>query len=147
MDTDRKLAVVRMTYAAVLAENVKALAAAGALEATERARRVEQLATGKAKAERMGIASPEQAFTTTAEIFDCASWRLEPGADGGFVARASRCTLCAFAKKLGAPSPCRLTCLDPLEGMVRALAPEAGFEVRRTLFEGPECEVRVRLGT
>ncbi|MGC4121618.1 MAG: L-2-amino-thiazoline-4-carboxylic acid hydrolase [Myxococcales bacterium] len=143
MDTERKLAVVRMTYAAVLAENAKALAAAGALEATEKARRAEQLSTGKAKAERMGVVTPEQAFTTTAEIFDCASWRLEPEANG-FSAKASRCTLCAMAKRLGAPSPCRLSCLDPLEGMVRGLDPEATFEVRQTLFEGTECEVRVR---
>jgi hypothetical protein len=144
MDVDRKLSLVRMTYAAVLAETTARLASLGALPAVEATKRAEQLAKGRDKAMFLGIGTPEQAFTSTAEVFDCADWQIEP-LEGGFRAEASRCTLCALAKRLGKASPCRLYCLDPLEGMVRGLCPAATFAVEQTLFDSSRCSVRVQL--
>jgi len=65
------------------------------------------------------------------------------GPAGEFIATARRCLLCGLVKKAGGPSPCRLFCLDPIEGLVRGPAPDAEFDVRETLFEGSECRVRV----
>ena len=64
--------------------------------------------------------------------------------DGGFVATASRCLLCALVKQMGGPSPCRLFCLDPIEGMLVGLAPDAAVRVQETLYDGGACRVRVR---
>jgi hypothetical protein len=50
--------------------------------------------------------------------------------------------LCSLAKKAGAPSPCRLFCLDPLEGLVQGVRPGAGFGVAETVYDGERCSVR-----
>jgi hypothetical protein len=92
----------------------------------------------------MGIGEPREVFTRLAELFGCADWTVREAADG-FAATASRCLVCALAKRLGAPSPCRIGCLDPMEGMVRGLAPEARFDVEQTLFDGAGCHVKVSL--
>ena len=43
---------------------------------------------------------------------------------------------------MGAGNPCRLYCLDPFEGMVKGLDPNATFIVKETLFKGQRCRVR-----
>ncbi len=48
-----------------------------------------------------------------------------------------------MVKRAGAASPCRLFCLDPIEGMIKGVAPGAAFDVQDTLFEGGRCRVRV----
>jgi hypothetical protein len=42
--------------------------------------------------------------------------------------------------------PCRLFCLDPIEGMIVGLAPGAAVEVEETLCAGGAGRVRVREG-
>jgi hypothetical protein len=144
MQTTETLSLVRKLYAAVLADAMRHYARAGIVEEVEATKRKEQLAAGRAMAAQLDVTAPEEAFTRTAAVFDCADWRTSPEADG-FRAEASRCALCALAKRLGAPSPCRIYCLNPIEGMIRALAPDAGFEVSRTIFEAGRCCVRVKV--
>jgi hypothetical protein len=142
MDAAAQIKMLQMTYAAQMADSVRRLSDAGALESTTAQKRTEQLAGGGARAAQMGVREPREVFTRLAEIFDCADWTVVEAADG-FAATASRCLLCALAKRMGTPSPCRICCLDPMEGMVCGLAPEACVEVEETLFDGDRCRVRV----
>ncbi len=124
---------------------------AGILERVTEQKRAERAAAGPAagatQAAQMGITSAEAAFTTPAELFGCADWTVAaadgPDADGSFEAHATRCMLCALAKKLDAPSPCHIFCLDPIESIVSTLRPDATFEVQETLYAGEGCRVRV----
>jgi hypothetical protein len=144
MDTTAQIKILQTTYAAQMADSVKRLGDAGALEATTAQKRVEQLATGAGRAAQMGICEPREVFTRLAELFGCADWTIEEAADG-FAATASHCLVGALAKRMTAPSPCRIGCLDPMEGMVLGLVPTARFEVEDTLFDGTRCRVKVTL--
>jgi hypothetical protein len=142
MDTTAQIKTLQATYAAQMADSVKRLGDAGALEAATAQKRAEQLATGAGRAAQMGIGEPREVFTRLAELFGCADWTVEEAADG-FAATASHCLVCALAKRMGAPSPCRIGCLDPMEGMICGLVPGARFEVEQTLFGGDRCRVEV----
>ena len=53
-----------------------------------------------------------------------------------------------MVKKSGGPSPCRLFCLDPIEAMVKGVAPGARFEVLaggKTFVHEEEPEAFARL--
>lgn len=92
----------------------------------------------------MGMSNPEDVFTKLSDLMGCANWTVSANEEGkSFTATASHCMLCALAKKAGANSPCRIYCLDPMEGMVKGIEANAGFEVEHTLFEADECRVLV----
>ncbi|MCX6000744.1 MAG: hypothetical protein NTU41_14495, partial [Chloroflexi bacterium] len=105
--------------------------------------RKEQMLTGKARADQFGVSRPEEVFRTLSEVFDCARWEIVNEA-WGFSAEAKACKLCALARRMGASSPCHIYCLDPMEGMVKGLAPDLEFTVRETLWTGPKCWVEIR---
>ncbi len=142
MEKEKAVQILQLTYAAVLADSTAQFAREGVLENVIARKRAEQMAAGPRKAAQFGITQPEAVFTTLAEIFNCAPWTITPQA-GGFAAEARSCTLCALAKKMNAPQPCALYCLDPMEGMVKALAPGATYTVEQTLWDGPLCRVVV----
>lgn len=141
METEVKLKTLQALYAGVLADAVLRLGRAGILEDVTAQKRNEQLAAGKMQAQTLGITTPEQVFAVLPEISGCANWQTEQK-EGGFVATASRCMLCAFAKKLGAQKPCAIYCLNPMEGMVKGFG-DVRFNVKSTLWEGEECRVEV----
>jgi hypothetical protein len=144
VDAAAQIKILQTTYAAQLADSAKRLHDAGALEATTAQKRAEQLACGAARAAQMGVDEPREVFTRLAELFGCADWTIAEAADG-FVATATHCLLCALAKRMGAPSPCHIDCLDPMEGMIRGLVPEARFDAEETLYDGGRCRVSVAL--
>ncbi len=143
MDTQQHLRLLQITYAAQLADAVRQYGQAGILDRVTGQKRRERRAAGAAQAAQLGITTPMAAFTTSAELFGCADWTVAEAEAGGFEAGATRCLLCAMVKKAGAPSPCRLFCLDPIEAMVQGLQPDARLEVLETLYEGDRCRVRV----
>lgn len=147
MDTARHVRILQLAYAAQLADAVVQYGRSGLLDGVTEERRAARLAAGAAQAGQLGIAEPAGCFTVSAELFGCADWSVEddPGGEG-FTASASRCVLCGLVKKAGGPSPCRPFCLDPIEGMVKGLAPDASFEVRETLYDGARCRVQVTAG-
>lgn len=97
---------------------------------------------GKANAEQFGVSRPEELFSKLTDIFGCATWEIKTE-DGGFSAETKSCKLCAIAKRMGAPGPCDMYCLDPMEGMIKGLAPEMKFTVGETLWNGSRCQVKV----
>ena len=142
MDKDRKIQMLQMIYAGVLADNVLQLSREGALERVTERKRAEQLATGRMKAARFGMEKVEDVFEGLYEIFGCSPWEVQLREDG-LTAETTSCMLCGFAKNMGAESPCRIHCLDPMEGIVKGLEPGAGFYVRETLWEGRKCRIDV----
>jgi hypothetical protein len=142
MDTDKAYQLLQVAYAAVLAEATAQFAREGILERVVERKRAEQMVTGKMKAAQFGITTPEEVFTRLSEIFNCALWTISPE-NGGFAAEARACKLCAIAKKMNAPAPCWLYCLDPMQGMVKGLDPQAEFKVEETLWNGEKCRVKV----
>lgn len=143
MDATQHIRLLQTTYAAQLADATVQYGRAGILDEVTARHREPRAAGGAAQAARLGIAAPEDAFTVSAELFGCADWGVARQPDGGFVATAGRCLLCGMVKQAEGPSPCRLFCLDPIEAMVRGLAPGAGFEAQETLYDGASCRVRV----
>jgi hypothetical protein len=142
MDKDKQIQLLQLTYAHVLADATRQFGQEGILERVAARKREEQLAAGATKAAQFGITSAEQVFTRLAALFGCTAWRVTASEDG-FTAEAGSCTLCGLARKLDAPSPCRLYCLDPMEGMVKGVEPEAEFVVEETLWDGAKCRVHV----
>ena len=143
MEDAGKLQMLRTFYAGALADSVLRFDKKGILDEVTAEKRREQLAGGKARAAQLGIADAQQVFEVLSGIFGCADWRTE-ATDSGFTATASRCMLCAFAKKLGTQSPCNIYCLDPMEGMVKGLEEGAQFQVESTLWAGGQCSVTVQ---
>jgi hypothetical protein len=143
MESEKKLKLLRMFYAGVLADSVLRLGREGVLEKVTAEKKAEQMLTGKARAQQLGIQTPNQVFEVLPDIFGCADWTVENN-EAGFTAKATNCMLCALAKKMGAPCPCNIYCLDAMEGMVKGLNPEAVYQVESTLWDGGQCRVTVK---
>jgi len=143
MNSEEKVRILQLTYAGALADAVLRMGRDGILPKVTQEKRTEQMRTGKAKAEQFGISRPEEVFSRLTEIFGCATWEMKTE-NGGFSAETKSCKLCAIAKRMGAPGPCDMYCLDPMEGMVKGLAPDMKFSVTETLWDGLKC--RVELG-
>ncbi len=143
MELEKKLKSLQMIYAGMLADAVNHFGKAGLLEEVTAGKREIQLSTGKASAQSIGINTPEDVFTVLADIFGCADWKVTSG-ENGFEVEATRCILCAMAKKMNAPSPCYIYCLNPMEGMVKGLNPKLQFQVVETLWDGESCRVEVK---
>jgi hypothetical protein len=144
MESDKHVQFLQMAYAGALADAVLQYGKEGVLAGITDRKRQENIGSGKIRAAQFGITKPEEVFLKLAELFGCASWDISNNSDG-FVARTNACRLCAIAKKIGAPSPCYLYCLDPMEGMVKALKGDADFAVEETLWESSKCNVLVNL--
>lgn len=142
MEDAEKLQMLRMFYAGALADSVLRFDRKGILDEVTAEKRREQLAGGRARAAQVGIGDARSVFDVLAGIFGCADWETQ-ATQSGFTATASRCMLCAFAKKLGTQSPCSIYCLDPMEGMVKGLEEGAEFRVESTLWTDGQCRVTV----
>ena len=144
MTDDQKLKTLQMYYAAALADSTLRYGRAGILDDVAAQKRAEQMAAGTALAGRFGVKKPQDAFLATADTYGCADWTCE-NTNGGFIATAGHCTLCAMAKHMGDYSPCKIHCLSPMEAMLKGVAPEAKFVVEETLWDSDECKVNVRI--
>lgn len=142
MDIEKKVKILQIAYAGVLADTVLQLGKEGVLDAVTERKKQEQLSTGKVRAAQFGIEKPEDAFLKLYDVFGCSNWNITPSPDG-FVAQTATCMLYAIAKKMGSPSPCRIYCLNPMESIVKALKEGAVYSVEETLWEGTRCSVRV----
>ncbi len=146
MQKEKNIQLLQLTYAAVLADATAQFAKENVLQNVIQRKKAEQMATGRMKAEQFGITSPQAVFTQLAVVFNCAAWQIEK-LEKGFIAETTTCKLCAIAKKIDAPAPCYLYCLDPMEGMVKGLNPNASFTVEETLWEGEKCTVLINKNT
>jgi hypothetical protein len=144
MDAKKQVQVLQLAYAGALADTVLQFSRQGVLARVVEHKREEALANGRARTTQFGVTTLDGVFSTLAEIFGCAPWTISEGGADGFVAVSKSCRLCAIAKKIGAPSPCRPYCLDPMEGMIKALKQDASYQVEETLWDGGQCRIKVR---
>jgi hypothetical protein len=142
IDNDEKVRVLQVAYAGALADAVLRMNRHGILSKVTEEKKREQMRTGKTKSAQFGITRPEEVFSRLTEIFGCATWEVTAEA-GGFSAETKSCRLCAIAKSIGAPGPCDVYCLDPMEGMVKGLAPGVQFAVIETVWDGSKCRVEI----
>lgn len=143
MEHEKKVKLLQMIYAGVLADSVLRYGKAGILESVTAQKRQEQMLTGKIRATQFGIQTADQVFTALSDLFACADWKITR-TDNGFTATAQNCMLCGICKKLGTESPCRIYCLDAMEGMIKGIDPNAEFNVSETLYTGEKCMVEVK---
>ena len=142
MNTDKHLFLMRNLYTGLLAETMARYAKAGILNEIEKEKKALSLASGEKNAQMLGVTKPEEAFTKPSSIVDCASWEISINRNG-LTAVCVGCKLAAMCKKSETPSPCRMYCLNAIEGMIKALKPEAIFIVKSTLWSGENCTVGV----
>lgn len=143
METEKKLKMLQVFYAGALADSVLRMGKEGVLKKVAEQKRVEQLASGKIRAQQLGIQKTREVFEILPEIFGCANWQIEEN-ESGFMAETTHCMLCSMAKRLGADSPCHIYCLDPMEGMIKGLAESAEYDVQSTLWDCDKCRVLVK---
>lgn len=142
MELEEKVKLLQAIYAGALADSVFRMGNEGILEKVTSEKREEQMQTGKYRAVQFGIKNPEEVFFKLSELFGCANWAVESD-NADFKAEATKCMLCAIAKKMGAQSPCNIFCLDPMEGMIRGIDPTYSFDVNETLWSGQKCKVNL----
>ena len=143
MDTNKQVQILQMAYAGALADAVFQFNKENILDRVIERKRQEQIISGNLRAAQFGITTPEEVFLKLSQIFNCAQWDIINQTAGGFNAQAVSCKLCAVARKIGAPSPCHLYCLDPMEGLVKAVKKDAVYLVKETLWNGNKCVVSV----
>ncbi len=144
MELADKVRTLQAVYAGALADSVLRLGNEGVLEKVAQQKRNEQMMFGKARAAQFGMTSPREVFEKLSELMGCADWTVSPDENGGLRANATRCMLCVYAKKLGTESPCRIYCLDPMEGMVKGLDEKTDFVVMSTLYDEGQCVVLLK---
>jgi hypothetical protein len=143
MDSNKQVQILQMAYAGVLADAVLQFGREGILSSVTERKHQEQFNTGKVLVAQFGITKPQEVFLKMSELFGCAKWDIVNSPTGGFIAQNSNCTLCAIAKKIGSLSPCHIYCLNPMEGLVKAVQNDAVYTVAETLWEGHRCIVKV----
>jgi hypothetical protein len=142
MDLEKRVSMLETAYAGVQADAVRCFDNMGVLERITEQKKREQLALGRVQAERFGVKKAQDVFEKLSEVFNCAKWIIEKEEDG-FVAESKACRLCAIAKQMSKASPCRIYCLNPMEGMVKGINPDNTFEVEETLWDGLKCRIRI----
>jgi hypothetical protein len=143
MDSKKQVQVLQMAYAGVLTDAVLQFNREGILSRVTERKRQEQFNTGKVLAAQFGITKPEEVFLKMSELFGCANWNITQSPTGGFTAQNSNCRLYTIAKQMGSPSPCYIYCLNPMEGLVKAVMSDAVYKVEGTLWDGLKCIVKV----
>ncbi|HAE22140.1 MAG TPA: hypothetical protein DCG47_07440 [Spirochaetaceae bacterium] len=138
MTETQTLKTLQLFYAGTLVDAVRQYESHGILEDVTEAKRREQEAAAPGQLHRLGITSPEALFGTFQAVFGCADWTTE--SDGAvFRATAGSCLACAIAKKLGAPAPCSISCINPFVGLSKSLPEPRRLEVKETLWDGSAC--------
>lgn len=142
MDERIKINVLQNIYVGLWADSIKNYADNGILIKITESKRNEQLKYGKHKAAQFGITTSEEEFLKLSDLFNCADWEVSTESETQ-TAVTKNCKLCAYTKKLNIESPCNIACLDPMEGMIKGLFPDAKFKVVSTLYDDEECRVMV----
>lgn len=114
----------------------------GILDEVEKEKRESDLAEGPEKVKKYGITSAEQFLQFSSDTFNCAHWEILPE-DESFTAITKGCVACGMAKQMNAPSPCEITCISPVRGIIKGLNSSHELDVQETLWEGEKCVFRV----
>lgn len=100
MEIEKKIAILQNTYAASVAEAANTYDKLNVLEAIVQKRKERQVQTAPTLNQQLGVESVEDVFYKLEEIYGCANWFVEK-TEGGYIATATSCKLCALSKKMG----------------------------------------------
>ncbi len=142
METDRKLKLLQLFYAGVLADATDNFEKFGIREAVTEKKVTEQMVMARGQRVQMGIETPEQLLRTSSDIFGCITWDVTVGHDT-VTGEGSSCLLCAIAKKRGIARPCHMYCINPMTAMAATLEPSCTLTVRETLWDGDRCRFEI----
>ena len=145
METEKRLKMLQLFYAGVLADSIRNYSEAGILDIVELKKEKEQKLAAKGQLAQLNISSPVELFNTFSEIFGCISWDVEEKPEK-ITARGSFCLLCAIAKKMDIQKPCNLYCINPFRALIDGLANGYQLRVGSTLWESGNCEFEVISG-
>ena len=139
METEKRLKMLQLFYAGVLADSVRRYSEAGILNEVEAQKEKEQRMAAKGQLAQLQISTPAEIFKMYSEVFGCISWNIEETEDK-LTARGHSCLLCSIAKKMNLPKPCNIYCINPVRAQAERL--EGGFRlnVASTLWESDKCE-------
>lgn len=142
METEKKLKLLQLFYAGVLADSTSNYEKFGILDLVTEKKEAEQILTASGKLAQLGIDSPEKLFESFSEIFGCIQWKIEKQL-GKLIASGNSCLLCAIAKKMNTAQPCHIYCTNPFKSFVSALGNDLELNVKETLWDGNKCEFEV----
>jgi hypothetical protein len=145
METERKIKLLQLFYAGVLADSTANYERFGILKKVTEKKSYEQKVMAPGQLAQLGVSSPEQLFEISSEIFGCIKWQLEKYTNY-LIARGNRCMLCSIAKKMDIAQPCYLFCINPFSGLVSELESGWNLKVNETLWDGTQCEFEMRSG-
>ncbi len=139
METEKRLKMLQLFYAGVLADSVRRYSEAGILNAVEAQKEKEQRMAAKGQLAQLQISTPAEIFKMFSEVFGCISWDIEE-TDDKLTARGNSCLLCAIAKKMNLPKPCNIYCINPVRAQAESLDGGYRLNVGSTLWESDKCE-------
>ncbi len=142
METEKRLKMLQLFYAGVLADLIRNYSEAGILGNVEFKKEKEQKLAAKGQLAQLNISTPLQLFNTFSEIFGCISWNMEEISEK-VTARGNFCMLCAIAKKMDTEKPCNMYCINPFNALIEGLENGYQLRVRSTLWESDNCEFEV----
>lgn len=142
MTAEMKNEILRQVLFTTMIDSLKNYEKYGILKEVEEEKKKCDIENGPAKVTHYGITSAEQFLKFSSDTFNCAQWEFEND-DKGFTATTRGCVVCGMAKQAGAPSPCELTCISPVRGIIKGINENHEFDVRETLWEGEKCVFRI----
>lgn len=148
MEIEKRLTMLQNTYAASIAETVNTYENLKVLETIVQRRKERQAQTTPYLNQQLGIQSIEDVFYKLSEIYGCANWTVKK-IEGGYVATATSCKLCALSKKMGGANPCNGWCLDPMIAMLSNVSKIDSklITVKSTLMDDDCCKVSINVDT
>ncbi len=142
MGKDDRLQLLQTSFIAVVTDSLSQYGNEGIIESVTERKKETQFKNGKKNADFYGLSCTEDIFTKFCEIFDNTTWNIEK-TPNGFTAETSACKLYSMARQFDTPSPCRIYCMNALEGMAKGLEPESEFNLVETLWDGKRCRVEI----
>lgn len=83
MEQMEQIKLLQAIYAGALADAVLRFGREGVLERVTQAKHAEQMASGKARAAQLGIASYDEVFGKLSALMGCADWSVSRDEQGG----------------------------------------------------------------
>ncbi len=138
MTAEMKNDILRQVLFMNMIESLKNYEKYGILNEVEEEKRAKDLAEGPAKVKHYGITDAEQFLKFSSDTFNCAHWTIGKN-NTGFKAVTKSCYVCGMAKQQNAPSPCEMTCISPVRGVIKGINKDHQLDVEETLWEGNKC--------
>lgn len=145
METEKRLKMLQLFYAGVLADSVRRYSEAGILAPVTVQKENEQKTAAGGQLAQLQIKEPAEIFRLYSEVFGCIRWNVEE-TEHGLTAIGHSCLLCAIAKKMDIPKPCNIYCINPVRAQAEALEGGYSLKVVSTLWESDRCQFDVLRG-